>query len=54
MNPTFKPFDGYDVRREGFFSQIDVSVLEDLPEMSEDIDSKPRPLGTFGVGPMMV
>ena len=51
MNPTFKPFDGDDVGRERFFSQIDVCVLEELPEVLEDIDSKPRPLGTFGVGP---
>ena len=51
INPTFRPFDGDDVGREGFFSQVDVCVLLELPEVLEGIDSKPCPLGTFGVGP---
>lgn len=49
MNPTFKPFD--DVGREGFFSQIDVCVLEELTGMLEGINCRACPLGTFGVGP---
>ena len=35
INPTFRPFDGDDVGREGFFSQVDVCVLVELPEVLE-------------------
>ena len=51
MNTTFKPLDGDDVGREGFFRQIDVCVLDELPAVLEDVDSRGCLLGTFGEEP---
>ena len=37
--------------REGFFSQIDVCVLDELTAVLEDVESRACLLGTFGEGP---